>query len=111
MSVRRFVRRQFRIFIAVGVMVGAHACIRAADPVLTPHEFLTQLCDDFGGRLTGSSNNTAAMNRLAAQLRGLGLHPEKQSFTMPGWQRGADRVEMTAPLQRPLRIAALSYTQ
>jgi Iap family predicted aminopeptidase len=109
--VRKFACHSFRLCAAVVALAAAQTAVRAAESVLTPHELLTQLCDDFGGRLTGSSNNAAALNRLAAQLRAIGVHPEKQSFTMPGWQRGADRVEMTAPLQRPLRVAALSYTQ
>lgn len=72
---------------------------------------LARLCDDFGGRLTGSSNNRGALEQLAAELRALGLQPEIVPFTMPGWERGADSVELIAPLARPLRVAALSYTQ
>ena len=52
-----------------------------------------------------------ALEQLAAELRSLGLQPEIVPFTMPGWERGADRVDLLAPLARPLRVAALSYTQ
>ncbi|MBI5772057.1 MAG: M28 family peptidase [Verrucomicrobia bacterium] len=83
--------------------------VRAEPP--TPHAFLEKLCDDFGPRLTGSAANAAAMDRLASELRALGLTPEKIPFTMPGWERGADRVELLAPVARVLRVAALSYTQ
>jgi Iap family predicted aminopeptidase len=86
----------------------ATVCTAAA---ATPHGFLQQLCDDFGGRLTGSVNNRAAMDWLAQELRGMGLQPHKDPFAMPGWERGDDRVEMIAPLARPLRVASLSYTQ
>jgi Iap family predicted aminopeptidase len=72
---------------------------------------LTRLCDDFGGRLTGSAANRGAMEQLATELRALGLQPEVVPFTMPGWERGADRVDLLAPLARPLRVAALGYTQ
>ncbi len=72
---------------------------------------LTRLCDDHGGRLVGSPANRAAMDQLATELRALGLQPELVPFTMAGWERGADRVELLAPLARPLRVAALSYTQ
>lgn len=72
---------------------------------------LTRLCDDFGGRMTGSTANQNAMNELRSQLEKLGLSPAVVHFTMPGWERGADRVELLAPLARPLRVAALSYTQ
>ena len=72
---------------------------------------LTRLCDDFGGRLTGSPNNHGAMERLTTELRALGLQPTVVPFTMPGWESGADRVDLIAPLARPLRVASLSYTQ
>jgi Iap family predicted aminopeptidase len=94
----------------VCVFVFASATLSAAEP-LTPHALLERLCDDFGGRLTGSSANAAAMERLAVELRALGLTPEKNAFTMPGWERGDDRVDMVAPFERRLRVAALSYTQ
>ncbi len=83
---------------------------RAAEPP-TPHAFLERLCDDFGGRMTGTTANAAAMERLAAELRALGLKPEKVSFAMPGWERGDDRVDLLSPVARPLRVAALGYTQ
>jgi hypothetical protein len=84
--------------------------LTAAEPP-TPHAFLEKLCDDFGPRLTGSPANAAAMGRLASELRALGLAPEKIPVTMPGWERGADRVELLAPVARVLRVASLSYTQ
>ncbi len=77
----------------------------------TPHAFLEKLCDDFGPRLTGSAANAGAMERLATELRALGHAPEKMPFTMPGWRRGDDRVELVVPLARRLRVASLSYTQ
>ncbi len=82
----------------------------AGEPV-APHDFLTKLCDDFGPRMTGTAANTAAMDRLAVELRTLGYAPEKVPFTTPGWERGEDRVEVLAPFARRLRVASLSYTQ
>src|SRR4051812_21386897 len=75
------------------------------------HAMLTRLCDDFGGRLTGSSANRDAMKQLAAELRAVGLDAEISPFEMRGWTRGDDRVELIAPLQRRLRVAALAYTE
>ena len=74
-------------------------------------EFLTQLCDDFGGRLTGSVNNRGAMERTVAELKALGVEAHLEPFTMPGWIRGEDEAEMVTPVRRKLRAAALSYTQ
>lgn len=75
------------------------------------HVMLTELCDDFGGRLTGSPADAGAMERLSARLSALGVKPEWMRFTMPGWERGEDRVDLLAPFARPLRVAALGYTQ
>lgn len=75
------------------------------------YEFLGRLCDDFGGRLTGSTQNRGALDRLAAELKALGLTARIDPFKMPGWERGDDEVTMLAPITRRLRVAALSYTQ
>jgi Iap family predicted aminopeptidase len=97
----------------LGLLLGASAFAASPfdDSARAAHAMLTRLCDDFGGRLTGSANNRGALNQLAGELRALGLQPEIVPFTMPGWERGADRVELISPLARPLRAAALSYTQ
>lgn len=84
-----------------------------ADALADPagHEFLTRLCDDFGGRLTGSTNNWGALERTVAELKALGVPARLEKFTMPGWVRGRDEVTLLAPFRRPLRVTALSYTQ
>lgn len=96
----------------IGLGLGLASAAIAAEPVAkSPHAFLEKLCDDFGPRLTGSAANAAALDRLAEELRALGLQPEKVPFTMPGWERGADRAEVVAPFARGLRVAALGYVQ
>ena len=74
-------------------------------------EFLTHLCDDFGGRLSGSAGNRGALERTVAELKALGVDARLEPFTMPGWVRGEDEAEMVAPLKRKLRAVSLSYTQ
>jgi len=74
------------------------------------HALLTQLCDEYGGRLTGSSQNEKAMTALEVSLRKIGLEPKEQVFLMPGWERGDDQVWLTVPYSRPLRVAAIGYT-
>jgi len=74
-------------------------------------EFLTRLCDDFGGRLTGSVNNRGALERTVAELKALGVAARLEPFKMPGWVRGDDEAEMLVPVKRKLRMASLSYTQ
>lgn len=89
----------------------ASAVVAFEDSAREAHAMLTRLCDDFGGRLTGSAQNRDALNRLAADLRALGLDAELVPFTMPGWERGADSVVQLAPFVHPLRVVALSYSQ
>lgn len=74
------------------------------------HAFLTRLCDDFGGRLTGTAQNRAALEALAAELRALGYAPQFDEFSFPGWKRGEDSVELLAPYPRRMRVAALAYS-
>ncbi|MBI2513143.1 MAG: M28 family peptidase [Opitutae bacterium] len=74
------------------------------------HAMLTRLCDDFGGRLVGTAANRGALEQLASELRALGYAPTLERFTMPGWERGDDRVELVAPFARRLRVAALAYS-
>ncbi|QYM79267.1 M28 family peptidase [Horticoccus luteus] len=77
----------------------------------TGYKFLEELCDDFGGRLVGSPQNQAAMERTVAELKALGIEARLEEFKMPGWERGDDRITMLAPVPRPIRAASISYTQ
>src|SRR5688572_299748 len=52
--------------------------ISATEPP-TPHQFLQRLCDDFGGRMTGTAANLAGLARLETELRTLGYSPERQT--------------------------------
>ena len=99
----------FGILLALAGAMSAAALHAVEPPSL--RAFLEKLCDDFGPRLTGSAANAGAMDRLAAELRALGLTPQRVPFTMPGWERGVDRVELLLPFARPLRVAALGYSQ
>ncbi len=74
------------------------------------HGVLTRMSDDFGGRLTGSEANEAAMDRLAEELRALGLDPFRDDFAMPGWERGKDKLTIVAPFHRVMRAAAMGYS-
>ena len=112
--------------LAAALMLGCAAALPAGPaqpaplPVVTAlladrsgYDLLGRLCDDFGGRVTGGPANRAAMDALVGELRALGLKPEEQRFTMPGWVRGDDEATLLAPLPAPrrLRVAALAYTQ
>ncbi len=97
---------------SVGLLRGdvTEEVVRLVETDAAPHSFLVQLCDEFGGRVSGSPANAAALDRLEEALRGLGLEPERSPFTMPAWHRGDDRVELISQPHRRLRTAALAYS-
>ncbi len=95
----------------IGSLLPASAAESFPDAGKSAHAMLTRLCDDFGGRVTGLPSNERALDRLETELKQLGLQPERETFTMPGWERGDDRVDLLVPFARRLRVAALSYTQ
>ena len=103
--------KRFAWLLALALAVPGLAAETFEESGRAAHGMLTRLCDDFGGRVTGSPANNAALERLAGELRDLGLQAEREPFTMPGWERGEDRVDLVAPFARRLRVAALSYTQ
>lgn len=75
------------------------------------YEFLGHLCDDHGGRLTGSSNNQGALISTIQALKAIGVSARLDTFKMPGWVRQNDEATMVAPIHRKLRAVTLSYTQ
>jgi len=110
--------RRGRLAVRLAMMLSCGAAVGIANDAKkfeessrAAHAMLTELCDDFGGRLTGSAANQGALERLASNLRTLGLEPELVPFDMPGWVRGEDRVQLLVPFARELRVAALSYTE
>ncbi len=96
---------------AVVVPAGRADEAAVAEAARAAHAMLTRMCDDFGGRLTGSPADRGAVARLVEELRALGLEPELSPFSMPGWERGDDHVAVTTPFMRRLRVAALAYSQ
>jgi len=74
------------------------------------YRVLQRLTDEAGGRLVGSQANEKGLDLLTQELRGLGLEPRREIYTIPGWVRGDDDVSMLLPTTRRLRAAALGFT-
>jgi Iap family predicted aminopeptidase len=74
------------------------------------HRILARLTDEAGGRLMGTSGNKIGLEILRKELLAAGLTSSLEPFTAPGWRRGEDRIELTSPVQRTLRAAALGYS-
>ena len=86
----------------------------AGEGFLDSHAFdyLTELSDQVGARVTGSPAGQAAIDWGIAKMKAIGLenvHAEKFSL-WKGWTRGTASAEMLAPLQRTLTVDAMGWT-
>lgn len=69
---------------------------------------LAELCDTFGGRLTGSRNLELAIEWAIERMRADGF-PEvrTEAVTAPRWVRGDERLEIVSPVPSPLVVLGL----
>ncbi|MGH9765315.1 MAG: M20/M25/M40 family metallo-hydrolase, partial [Blastocatellia bacterium] len=76
-------------------------------------EYETGLANGFGGRLTGSPAYNKAAEWAADQFRAAGIKNVRfEPFTIKhGWLRGRAWGQMLSPLQRPLHIESLGWTE
>jgi carboxypeptidase Q len=86
----------------------------AGEGMLDSHAFqyLTELSDDVGSRLTGSPQAQRAVEWGMAKMRAMGLenvHAEKWQLWR-GWTRGAAQAELLTPIRRPLHVDAMGWT-
>ncbi len=75
-------------------------------------EYLTELSDDVGARVTGSPGDKRAIDWGVAKMKALGLsnvHTENYPV-WKGWTRGSASAELVAPIQRKLDIDAMGWT-
>src|SRR5580704_13992125 len=86
----------------------------AGEGMLDSHAFqyLTELSDDVGSRVTGSPQAGKAVEWGLAKMRAMGLenvHAEKWQLWR-GWTRGAAQAELLTPIRRPLHVDAMGWT-
>jgi carboxypeptidase Q len=76
------------------------------------YQFLTELSDDIGARVTGSPGERKAEEWGAAKMKALGLenvHTEKYTI-WKGWTRGSAEAELLAPVRHKLHVDAMGWT-
>jgi hypothetical protein len=74
-------------------------------------DYLRELTDGFGGRVSGSAAYQRASEWAADQFRAVGVKDVKlESFTLPnGWERVSARARMIAPLDRSLQVHSYGW--
>jgi len=76
------------------------------------YEYLTELSDDIGGRVTGTAAGQKAVEWGVAKMKAIGLQnvrAEKYSV-WKGWSPGTASAELIAPVRRTLSVDAMGWT-
>ena len=86
----------------------------AGEGMLNSHafEFLSELSDTVGGRVTGTPQAQKAIDWGVAKMRSIGLenvHAEKWQLWR-GWTRGSAEAEILSPVHHKLRVDAMGWT-
>jgi carboxypeptidase Q len=86
----------------------------AGEGMMNSHafQFLTELSDDIGSRVTGSPAERKAEEWGAAKMKAIGLenvHTEKYTI-WKGWTRGSAEAELLAPVRHKLHVDAMGWT-
>jgi len=86
----------------------------AGEGEMNPHamEFLTQLSDDIGARVTGSPADHKAEDWGVAKMNEIGLaNVHKEKYTIwKGWTRGAADAELLTPVRHKLHVDSMGWT-
>jgi hypothetical protein len=86
----------------------------AGEGMLDSHayQYLTELSDDVGSRVTGTPQAQKAIEWGQAKMKAMGLenvHAEKWQLWR-GWTRGTAQAELLTPTRRPLHVDAMGWT-
>src|SRR5260370_6763839 len=86
----------------------------AGEGMMNSHAFqyLTELSDNVGARVTGTPEAQKAIDWGVAKMRAIGLenvHAEKWQLWR-GWKRGMAEGELLAPTQHKLHVDAMGWT-
>lgn len=86
----------------------------AGEGMMNSHafEYLTELSDNVGARVTGTPEAQKAIDWGVAKMRAIGLenvHAEKWQLWR-GWKRGTADAELIAPMRHRLHVDAMGWT-
>src|SRR5258707_9744315 len=75
------------------------------------YQYLAELSDDIGSRVTGSPSERKSEEWAAAKMKAMGLenvHTEKYTIWR-GWTRGTTDAKLLSPMSRPLHVDAMGW--
>ncbi len=75
------------------------------------YQYLTELSDDIGSRVTGSPAERKSEEWAVAKMKAMGLenvHTEKYTIWR-GWTRGTADAKLLSPVTRPLHVDAMGW--
>ena len=75
------------------------------------YQYLTELSDDIGSRVTGSPAERKSEEWAVAKMKSMGLenvHTEKYTIWR-GWTRGSADAKLLSPVARPLHVDAMGW--
>src|SRR5437879_4359083 len=86
----------------------------AGEGMMNSHafEYLTELSDNVGARVTGTPEAQKAIDWGIAKMRAIGLenvHAEKWQLWR-GWKRGSADAELLSPMRHKLHVDAMGWT-
>src|SRR5258707_6034842 len=86
----------------------------AGEGMMNSHafEYLTELSDNVGARVTGTPEAQKAIDWGIAKMRAIGLenvHAEKWQLWR-GWKRGTADAELLTPMRHKLHVDAMGWT-
>ena len=86
----------------------------AGEGMLNSHayQYLTELSDDVGSRVTGSSAERQAEEWSAAKMKAIGLENVRlEKYTIwKGWTRGTAEAQLLSPTPHKLHVDAMGWT-
>src|SRR3990170_554584 len=72
---------------------------------------LTVLCDDFGGRLSGSAENRGAAKFILGKFEEYGFENTRlEAFSFPGCEVGPSGLEVVEPIKKKIPCLTLPMT-
>src|SRR5262249_37655572 len=96
---------EFRTAVSAAAGRIAEASARAGGTAWTP---LPELADDYGNRIRGSEELTAALGWATQRMRDDGLENVRlQPVAVPHWVRGPERARIVEPVVRPMAMLGL----